>query len=172
MKQSVFGASNLKKIRELISKYKLIILFLVIGLFLLLLPAERDDAPKEDKSKDTVNSFELEELEERMEKILAQIDGAGELSLILTLKSGVEEVFAVDAEYTQDKERITERITTVLSLGDGGTKEPVIVRCNYPIFQGALVVCEGGDDPTVRLMITKAVSALTGLGADKITVCR
>ena len=107
-----------------------------------------------------------------MENVLAQIEGAGEVALILTLKSGMEEVYAVDAEYTQDRERVTERITTVLRTGAGSAKDPVVARYDYPVFQGALVVCEGGDDPTVRLSITKAVSALTGLGADKITVCR
>ena len=35
---------------------------------------------------------------------------------------------------------------------------------------GAVVVCAGGDSPTVRLEVTIAVSAYTGLGSDKITV--
>ena len=41
-----------------------------------------------------------------------------------------------------------------------------------PQFRGALVVCAGGDDPGVRLQVIRAVSALTGLGSDCITVCQ
>ena len=33
-----------------------------------------------------------------------------------------------------------------------------------------MIVCAGGDDPTVRLQLTEAMSALTGLGADKISI--
>ena len=37
---------------------------------------------------------------------------------------------------------------------------------------GALVVCEGGDGAPVRLHLTQAVSALTGLGADQIAIVK
>ena len=36
----------------------------------------------------------------------------------------------------------------------------------------ALVVCPGGNDPAVKLQISEAVAALTGLGADKISICK
>ena len=42
----------------------------------------------------------------------------------------------------------------------------------YPQFRGALVVCQGGGDPAVRLAVIEAVSALTGLGSDKISVVK
>ncbi|MFQ8983403.1 MAG: hypothetical protein ACLR6W_04145 [Evtepia sp.] len=52
----------------------------------------------------------------------------------------------------------------------GSSQETVTVQEIYPRYQGALVVCPGGDDPEVRLQITEALSALTGLGADKISI--
>ena len=64
-----------------------------------------------------------------------------------------------------------ERETVVISSGSG-TQEAVLVQQFYPRFQGALIVSEGGGDPAVRLNITEAVAALTGLGADKISVCK
>ena len=39
----------------------------------------------------------------------------------------------------------------------------------YPRYQGALLVCAGEMTP-VRLQLTEAMSALTGLGADKISI--
>ena len=41
-----------------------------------------------------------------------------------------------------------------------------------PQFRGALVVCPGGDDPQVRLAVMEAVSAVTGLGSNHISVCK
>jgi stage III sporulation protein AG len=34
------------------------------------------------------------------------------------------------------------------------------------------VVCQGADDPVVKLLIVDAVSKVTGLGADKISVMK
>ena len=57
----------------------------------------------------------------------------------------------------------------VLSRGSS-SQETVTVQEIYPQYQGVLVVCPGGDDPEVRLQLTQALSALTGLGADKISI--
>ena len=37
---------------------------------------------------------------------------------------------------------------------------------------GAVVVCTGADSPEVRLGVTQAVAAYTGLGSDKITILK
>ncbi len=39
-------------------------------------------------------------------------------------------------------------------------------------WTGALVVCEGGDGAAVRLRLTQALTALTGLPSDKIAIVR
>ena len=38
------------------------------------------------------------------------------------------------------------------------------------VYQGAVVVCQGAGDSGVHLAVVQAVSVLTGLGSDKITV--
>lgn len=38
--------------------------------------------------------------------------------------------------------------------------------------QGCVVVCEGADSPAVRLDVTSAVTAYTGLGSDRISVMK
>ena len=58
-------------------------------------------------------------------------------------------------------------------MGRGSGNQSVVpVQTLTPSFRGALVVCAGGDDPGVRLQVIRAVSALTGLGSDCITVCQ
>ena len=51
-----------------------------------------------------------------------------------------------------------------------GTQDVVVTRERYPSYQGAVVVCEGAGDAAVRLALTEAVSALTGLSADRISI--
>mgnify|MGYP004649618243 CR=1 FL=1 len=63
------------------------------------------------------------------------------------------------------------REETVLT-GSGSGEGPVVTQTRCPTWRGALVVCQGGGDAQVRFAVTAAVSALTGLGADRITVAK
>ena len=63
------------------------------------------------------------------------------------------------------------RAETVVG-GSGIGAGVVVTQSRYPEFIGALVVCEGGGSSAVRLAVTQAVSALTGLPSDRITVVR
>jgi len=57
----------------------------------------------------------------------------------------------------------------VMKNGADGSA-PLVVGRVYPEFLGALIVCEGANDKSVQLSVVEAVSALIGLGSDKITV--
>ena len=58
-------------------------------------------------------------------------------------------------------------------LTDSGGEDTVVVtRQQYPTYRGALVVCQGGDQADVRLAVTEAVAALTGLSSDRVTVAK
>ena len=112
---------------------------------------------------------------EEMERILSRIEGAGELHLMLTLESGGERILAEDAEEVsggspEAPERESRRETVILSTGGG--EEVVVTRRESPAYRGALVVCQGADRAEVKLAVTQAVAALTGLGADRITVVK
>ena len=56
--------------------------------------------------------------------------------------------------------------------GGSGREEPVALQQLAPQFQGAVVVCPGGEDPAVQLRLVEAVADLTGLGTDRITICK
>ena len=73
---------------------------------------------------------------------------------------------------SQKEGAVDEGRTTVVVSKGSGREEAVPLQQIYPQFQGALVVCPGGSDPEVRLKLVEAVSALTGLGSDKISICK
>ena len=161
-----------KKWMAFLQRYKFIFLILAVGLLLLLWPQWNDMEKSEHLETSENVDFNLQELEEKIEKTLSKIEGAGNVSLILTVKSGVERIYAMDSEYIENSDACEENLTTVLVSNGNGTEQTAVIKQVYPEFQGALVVCDGGDDPKVKLLITQAVSALTGLRTDKITVCR
>ena len=66
----------------------------------------------------------------------------------------------------------TTQISTVLITGADREEYGLVRQVNPPVYKGAVVVCQGADDPKVQLAIVDAVSTVTGLGADRISVLK
>ena len=159
---------GMERWKAVLDRYRYALLVIAVGVLLLLLPTGESRPPAEEERADGEVFFQLEELEEKLARTLSGIHGAGETEVMLTLKSGSRQILAQNVE--RDGERSSASAVTV---GQGaGTEGVVPLYTLTPQFQGALVVCAGGDDPGVRLQVIRAVSALTGLGSDCITVCQ
>lgn len=159
-----------QKWREALGKYQYVLLMIAIGAALLLLPAGGRDGPGEETPvREEESSFDLEAFERKLEKVLSQVEGAGETRVVLTLEGGSRQVLARN----QDREGDGGISNTVVTVGKGsGAQEAVPIQTVAPQFRGALVVCPGGGNAATRLKLVEAVSALTGLGSDRISVCQ
>lgn len=171
MKKGAFGQWG-KPLLALFERYKFVLLVILAGVALLLLPSTGEEGDRPPPAEDHSGGFQVEDLERRLEEVLSQVAGAGEVRVVLTVRSTARQVLAQDGRSTQRGEELDSTLTTVVVSQGSGTQEPVTIQQLSPQYQGALVVCSGGDDPSVRLRIVEAVSALTGLGADKISVCK
>ena len=155
-----------KRLSGRLGKYKWVGLVLVVGLLLLAWPTGEGETAED--TTETAQTFDLAATEARLAAALSQIKGAGEVTVVLTLAGGPRQILAQDVDQATERGQ-ERRETVVVSRGSGG-QEAVAVQEVSPEYQGALLVCPGGGDPTVRLQLTQAVSALTGLGADKISI--
>ena len=152
--------------KEALGKYRYALLVAAVGVVLLALPSGEGKGPPETGRAET--DFDLEAFEEKLEGVLSRIDGAGETRVMLTLDGGSRQVLAQDQD--RDGEGGLSSTTVTVGRGSGG-QEVVALQTMAPSFRGVLVVCPGGGDAQVRLELIRAVSALTGLGSDSITVC-
>jgi len=156
-----------------LSRYRYAAVAVLLGVVLMLLPSEKAE---QETSKTTAEAFDRAALQQEMEQILSQIDGVGKLKLMLTVSGGAEVELAHDESQEQksrqdSSDEFTAKSETVV-LGSGANAQVVVTANRYPDFVGALVVCEGADSAAVRLQLTQAVSALTGLSSDKISIVR
>ena len=152
-----------EKAVDFIKKYRYVILVLLVGIALMLIP-ENEEQEITTVQTETVNDSQA--LETRLEDVLSQINGAGQVRVVLTTISQEEMIYQTD----QDGEG--KRVTTV-TVSDGQRNETGLVRqVISPKYRGAVVVCQGADDPVVRLAIVEAVSNATGLGSDRISVLK
>ncbi len=167
---------GLRRFAARLGRLKYAALVLLIGVVLLLWPASEQTGQAEtaaSASEQTPAETAVEALEQRLSEMLSQLEGAGETAVTLTLQSGARTVYATDLEQRYTDGALTEQTEqTVLYDSGSGQETPLAVQEFYPTFQGALVLCQGADNAAVRLDIINAISGLTGLGADKITVIK
>lgn len=156
---------------KLLDKYKYVLLIILAGVALLLWPTGEKEQPKESASNSGLEDFDLAGLEEKLSQTLSQVEGAGKVTVALTVRSGMEQVPLTDRSTSvTERGNSVEEKTVVINTGSG--QETVVRLQRSPVFQGAVVVAQGADRAEVRLLLTQAVAALTGLGSDRITVCK
>lgn len=160
-----------KQIWKSLGRYRYVLLVLLAGAILLLLPDTKQSEQTQTAAA-AEEDFSVEALEQKLEYTLSQIEGAGQVSVMLTVQSGMKRVLAQDKSAQQDGDRLQQETQTVVISSGSGTQETVLIQQVYPRFQGALVVAEGGGDPAVKLKLTEAVAAVTGIGTDKISICK
>lgn len=130
----------------------------------------------------TTSSNQQDNLEERLEDILASINGVGKVKVLIKYS----ESSTVVAMYN---ETLSES-TTKESDGDGGTKDvketenkkeivytdedggnkPITEKVVMPVIEGAIITAQGAGNANVKSSIVSAVEAVTGLAVHKIQV--
>ena len=97
----------------------------------------------------------------------------GRVQVMLTVRRGIERNYAYNTSSRSGGDQGAGEYQSQLAVvSGGGTEEPVASSVSGPEYQGALVVCEGAGSPQVRLEVTQAVRALTGIPADRIQISK
>lgn len=153
---------NTRKLSAFAAKYKYVLIILLAGLVLLLLPTGSKTKTKSAQTQPVSEQTQTIQAEEqRLTQLLQQINGAGQVQVLLSYRCSAERELATDDAGEP----------TIISAG-GGAQEAVELRTVSPQYLGAVVVCDGADSPQVQLAVTQAVAQFTGLSTDHITVLR
>lgn len=161
----------MEKLAAYFNKYKFAVLILLVGILLMLVPGKKTSVPQE-TSVETQEVYSLEKTETEMEELLRHISGVGQIKVMLSLKSGSSLQLAQDSTQSErDTERKKEEQIVKLNRGSG-CQDVVITEQTYPVYQGAVVVCQGAENAKVRLSVIEAVAVLTGLSSEKISVVK
>lgn len=174
-----------EKIKQLFSKNKhmqSIYIILIIGVALLFFTSSLfvKDGAKKTKEGDTppVSTAVDAALQNDLEKILSQIAGAGEVSVMITYEGTGEKYYAADV--TSESSSSSDSAQTEKSRTQESAKqstklitpsnEPVITKENFPKVQGVIVVCDGARDAQVRQDVITAVKAALNVADHKVSV--
>lgn len=192
-----FAKFSIKNIRNLKKDQLLILLLLGILLVVIAIPAGREDevagsgvlesGSGEGAAEGTAGSQAeyVKYMEEKLADTLSQIEGAGEVTVMITLESSAERIVEKDETYegetvtesdsqggSRDTDQSSREETTVYAQGDGQDGMPYISKELSPKIGGVVVIAPGGDKAQVKQNITEAVEALFGVESHKIRIMK
>lgn len=111
------------------------------------------------------------ELERRLEQIISKIDGAGSVSVMITLEGSSELVYERDRKSGRNSNDSSESVgsETEVVLA-GSSKEPLWIGTVLPKVRGAAIVCSGASDPVVRERVANVAAKVLDLGISRVYV--
>ena len=154
-----------------VKKYRYVILVCLLGVALMLLPERKESIQKADQYP--LEQIEVsEDLSDQLAQIIGKIRGAGKVEVMLTVSAGAQTIYQTDPKESFSADSGSDQQQTVLITSSDKNQTGLIKQILPETYLGAIVVCQGADDPAVCLAIVEAVSDVTGLSTDKISVLR
>lgn len=157
-----------EKVRLWIKEYRYVILVLVLGILLMMLPQGKTEEKKDDNVL-IPETEAVETLQEQLEQLLSQVQGAGKVRVLLTEAEGERVIYQTDGEQSSQN---SSRADTVIVSDSARAESGLVQQILPPSYMGAIILCQGADSASVRLSLIEAVSNATGLSSDRISVLK
>lgn len=117
---------------------------------------------------------------QRLEDIIGRISGVGRVKVMVTVESGVENIYETDNKETTNKSQNGSDSNTqiqqsnetshVIVNGGSGNQQALLTKQIQPQILGVVVVCDGGSNPDVQEAVTNTVSIALGIATNRISV--
>ncbi len=167
---------------------KLVFIIGLVGLFLICLPNFSLGKTKKAEIKSDTQSISEQrrkKLEENLENIISEIQGAGKSKVLVTLENGAETVYATEErknkEASEDKSsgEITRKKESddcekkFITIKDSeGTEHALAVTEIEPKVKGVVIICPGGDDIVVKKRIVDATTTALNINSTRVCVTK
>lgn len=143
-----------------------------------------------EKKEESVNSDSeqtqyAQEMEKKLEELLEQVEGVGEVKVMVTLAASTEEVTLKDTPYTKDTVNetdarggsrssvsVSQEENSILVEDEQGRNVPYVTKTIEPKIEGIVVLAQGADTAEVKNEIIEAVEVLFSVATHKIKVMK
>ena len=110
------------------------------------------------------NAYAIE-VQTRVEQLLSEVRGAGDVTVLVSLKGGYRTVYASNAQSSSSGYK-----SEVVMSGSGSAEKALVAAYENPEIAGVGIVCSGADDPEVRRQMIELVAAALNISTNKIFV--
>jgi stage III sporulation protein AG len=154
-------------------------------LILLLVPfgtGKAETAPAKELEQTTVEEYRTQ-LEGELTELLSSIEGVSEISLMITLESAGENVYATEkrasvnllsdslsgSQKRVENQNDSEDSYIILKSADG-SESAILVKQLQPVVKGAAIVCKGADNEIIRQKIIETTAIALDLTTNRVSV--
>ncbi len=122
---------------------------------------------------ETINApHQQEELSERLEKILSQVEGAGRVKVLISYSQSGEKILAYDSEEENKIEEGRDETNVRNQVVYDSSKTPFVLKEYMPTPEGVIIVAQGGDNEAVKKQLISGTVALLSIDEHKIEVLK
>lgn len=173
---------SLEKIRQIFEKKNILFLLGVIGIVLIgfseMVKPNEKPSPKTKSANESKPIQQMEqELEKRLEQLVREVEGAGEVKVMVTFENIGETVYALNEqrqnESLKEKQKQTNKTqvqTSHVFSNTGQKGEALVETQRLPQVQGVAVVAQGAANATVTRRVTELVSTVLQLPTNRVSV--
>lgn len=163
--------SETSRIKTIIKKIKtdgktrfIAVIVCVVLLALIIGASMFSGSDAEQAPSDPVSAY-VYSLERKLKNLLEQVDGAGKVSVAISVESGMETVLAMTTT-TKETSAGREIVSTPVTV-NGKT---VVLKEKYPKINGVLIVAEGAGSIMVYTKIQQAALSLLDVNVGQIEI--
>lgn len=174
---------------EIVSKYlkpfkkpKTVLIIGLVGIGLIVLSSlfSSGESKKENMKTGEMTAEEYKTiLEEDIKETVTDITGSKNVSVVITLESGIKYSYADIREETLTEKKENEKESTdnetksgyiTVKTADGG-EQALLVTTQMPKVRGVAIVCDGGDNERIAEKIQNAVMSALNISSKKVYIC-
>lgn len=160
----------------------------LVGIFLICLPNFTLGTTRKTEAhfdSHSISEQKRKKLEENLENIISEIQGAGKSKVLVTLENSAETVYATEerknkeasedkssGEITRKKESDDSEKKFITIKDSEGTEHALAVTEIEPKVKGVVIICPGGDDIVVKKRIVDATTTALNINSTRVCVTK
>lgn len=158
--------------------------YILVGILGVILIISGDNSDLKTENSTYTTSF-LQEYKDKTEKeltdFLKNINGVGEVNVVISIESGHENIYAQKEKYINNIKKEYEADDYVnnstyeneyIIIKNSGEEQALIEKTMQPEIRGVAVSCSGADDVSVVVAVTNTVSVVLDVPTHKICVTK
>ena len=150
----------MKDIKQWILAHKWIVLCAVVGVLLIYFGSASSDS-RETETLDVRVEAYTKQLEEKITKMLSELEDVHDVHVLLTLEGSASYIYATDTD-VGGKDYVV--------MNDGNGQTPILLQELLSEVRGVSVVCKNGEKPEVQRKIIGVLSTGLGIPSSRIFV--
>ena len=158
-------SSLIEKIKNNKKLQFFMVIALIFGVILIFISGVFTSNGNAVQTESTIIDKYVDSLEARLSSALSKVEGAGNVSVVITVESGMTTEIAMKTTIVENEKGVEKTETPVLVNG-----KPVVLRELYPKVVGVLIVAQGANKISVLTKIQQATISLLDIQLSQIEI--